>query len=80
VEKIEGARMGQQGIAGDGRGCCEKWLSYFLVTLDWNGTNFLPTRNLNLAGGMELRNVMSGMVRNGMMERVRKAGNVVYLD
>jgi len=27
-----------------------------------------------------LRNVMSGMVRNGMMERVRKAGNVVYID
>jgi len=29
---------------------------------------------------MELRNVMSGMVWSGMMERVRKAGNVVYID
>jgi len=33
-----------------------------------------------VAGGMELRNVMSGMVRNGMMEQVQKAGNVVYID
>jgi len=33
-----------------------------------------------VAGGMELRNVMSGMVRNGMMERVRKAGNAEYID
>jgi len=48
------------------------------VTSDWNGTNFLPARNWNVAGGMELRNVTSGMVRNGMMERVWKAGNVVY--
>jgi len=62
------------------RDCCEKWLSYFLLTSDWNGMNFLTARNWNVAGGMELRNVMSGMVRNGMMERVRKAGNVVYID
>ena len=55
-------------------------MSYFLVTSDWNGTNFLPPGNWNVAGGMELRNVMSEMVRNGMMERVQKAGNVVYID
>jgi len=60
--------------------CCEKWLSYFLVTLDWNGMNFLAAWNWNVADGMEWRNAMSGMARNGMPERIPEAGNVVYID
>jgi len=59
--------------------CCEKWPSYFLVTSDWNGTNFLTAWNWNVADGIELRNVMSGMAWNGMIERVLKAGNVVCI-
>ena len=31
--------------------CCEKWLSYVLVTLDWNETNFFTAWNWNVADG-----------------------------
>jgi len=33
-----------------------------------------------VADGMGWRNGMSGMARNGMTERIPKAGNVVYID
>jgi len=48
--------------------------------LDWNGANFLTAWNWNVADGIEWRNAMSGMTRNGMIERILKAWNVVYID
>jgi len=42
--------------------------------------NFLTTWNWNVADGMESRNGMSGMARNGMTGRIPEAGNAVYID
>ena len=60
--------------------CCKKYLSRCLVTLDWNGINLLTAWDWNVADGMEWRNSISGMVRNGMAERILESGNVVYID